>query len=645
MSAPISQPDEMESKRRLGLHVQRRGDGFTEAESMEMLQLVRNHWREGWDVIAQLHNQQFSKHNRSADSLKKKFSRLYRCNVPARGAKNHQAISFAHLVHKEMVEGIVPSPGAAVPSVDDKQSEDSVQAAPGDERAHDGGATESEHSWVDTATEAPAGTAATGAGTTSTAGSTAMPSSVAAATRPRVRPPRPTSGWYNSAAVLPPEATPLPSDDLLTSVLKVILRSQYQRDLDREEERIHREEEQRRRREETEQRRQEEEDRRNEEREERRRRNEERAEEREENRRRHEQFMQMMMLLLGKNDADQQRVTESYGGFALSPLHRALNCHAWYFHSVLVKMLAPFWFQLGTRANPPTTRGYCYQKPAHRFSVFISTPCNTFASKFPTATRLPLNSSHFSVAGQLQAALPASSLTAQTVHSYVDPRHVPAHIVDAARAFLPAKVVSPVDAPLVLALAPNPVDVALPIRLTRPFGLNHDSKLNRYSQSATEVYVIVLQQLAIDYSDSATHLLSVVALEPLAAHSDSASVGARAHYQSLQSLTTAEVVSLSIFMDFRDTYFSLSLRDKILTQIAGGRKASSLATHFFTHFLGEHCSPSVFFFRCRIDLCPVKLSKLALERASCAFMPRKLGVVHLSDHVPSLLPFLPHFFK
>ncbi|KAJ8575015.1 hypothetical protein ON010_g4203 [Phytophthora cinnamomi] len=98
--------------------------------------------------------------------------------------------------------------------------------------------------------------------------------------------------------------------DLLTSVLKVILRSQYQRDLDREEERARRDEERQRRREEDEQRRQEEERRRDEEREERRRRSEERAEERAENRRRHEQFMQMMMMLVGKNGASEQRDTD-----------------------------------------------------------------------------------------------------------------------------------------------------------------------------------------------------------------------------------------------------------------------------------------------------------------------------------------------
>ncbi|RAW43697.1 hypothetical protein PC110_g170 [Phytophthora cactorum] len=258
MAARFSPQDVMETevKRRHGAHVQRRGDGFTEAESMGMLQLVRSRWREGWDVIAQLHNAQFAKHNRSADSLKKKFSRLYRSNIPPRGAKNHQAITFAHVVHKEMIEGVPPAPGTAVPSVDGETP------APG-----------------------------------------------ASAPRPRARVPRQMTEWQ-SPAIFPPDATPLPTDDLLTSVLKVILRSQYQRDLDREEERQRRDEERQRRREEAEQRRQEEDRRRDEQRDEQRRRNEERTEDRAENRRRHEQFMQMMTLLVGKNSAPQPRDTE-----------------------------------------------------------------------------------------------------------------------------------------------------------------------------------------------------------------------------------------------------------------------------------------------------------------------------------------------
>ncbi|KAF4135812.1 hypothetical protein GN958_ATG15036 [Phytophthora infestans] len=310
MAARFSPQDVMETevKRRLGAHVQRRGDGFTEAESIGMLQLVRSRWREGWDVIAQLHNAQFAKHSRSADSLKKKFSRLYRSTIPPRGAKNHQAITFAHVVHKEMIEGVPPAPGG-VPSVDGEtpaeSSEASYQAA-GDERTQDG-ADETENSWVDTA-EVP--TAATSSpAPVSVPATVATPPTAASAPRPRARMPRPTTEWQHPA-VFPADATPLPTDDLLTSVLKVILRSQYQRDLDREEERQRRDEERQRRREEAEQRRQEEDRRRDEEREERRRRSEERTEERAENRRRHEQFMQMMTLLVSKNSASSQRDAE-----------------------------------------------------------------------------------------------------------------------------------------------------------------------------------------------------------------------------------------------------------------------------------------------------------------------------------------------
>ncbi|ETI43476.1 hypothetical protein F441_11491 [Phytophthora nicotianae CJ01A1] len=312
MAARFSPQEVMETevKRRLGAHVQRRGDGFTEAESMGMLQLVRSRWREGWDVIAQLHNAQFAKHNRSADSLKKKFSRLYRSNIPPRGAKNHQAITFAHIVHKEMIEGVPAAPGTAVSSVDGEtpveSSEASFQPPQGEERTQEG-AAETEHNWVDTA-EVPAAATSSPAAV-SVPATVATPPTAASAPRPRARVPRQTTEWQ-SPAVFPPDATPLPTDDLLTSVLKVILRSQYQRDLDREEERQRRDEERQRRREEAEQRRQEEDRRRDEEREERRRRSEERAEERAENRRRHEQFMQMMTVLVGKNSAPQQRDTE-----------------------------------------------------------------------------------------------------------------------------------------------------------------------------------------------------------------------------------------------------------------------------------------------------------------------------------------------
>lgn len=288
-------------KRRLGPHVQRRGDGFTEAESMGLLQIVRSRWREGWDVVAQLHNAQFAKHNRSADSLKKKFSRLYRSNIPPRGAKNHQAITFAHIVHKEMNEGVA---SALAPVIDDEtpveSSEVSFQPARSEERIQDR-SIESETNWVATPAEVP---------------SVASPSSTAAVALPPAasiavpRPRRQMAEWQDSAAVFPRDATPLPTDDLLTSVLKVVLRSQYQRDLDREEERQRQEEERLRRRDEAEQRRQEDDRRRDEEREERRRYNEERAEERAEYLHRHEQFMQMMMVLVGKNGESQRRESE-----------------------------------------------------------------------------------------------------------------------------------------------------------------------------------------------------------------------------------------------------------------------------------------------------------------------------------------------
>ncbi|CEG44156.1 uncharacterized protein PHALS_14414 [Plasmopara halstedii] len=283
---------ETEVKRRLGAHIQRRGDGFTEAESMGLLQIVRSHWREGWDVVAQLHNAQFAKHNRSADSLKKKFSRLYRSNIPPRGAKNNQAITFAHVVHKEMIEGV---PLTLTTTINDETPVESSEAMlqplhSDDHRQELTNEADKRENGEDKATSF-----ATKAGSD-------VP---AAVPRPRQR--RQSTDWQHSTV----DTTPLPSDDLLTSVLKVILRSQYQRDLDRDEDLRRREEERQRRREETEQRRREEERRRDEEREERRRRSEERAEERAENRHRHEQFMQMMMLLMGKDGSRQLQDSET----------------------------------------------------------------------------------------------------------------------------------------------------------------------------------------------------------------------------------------------------------------------------------------------------------------------------------------------
>lgn len=278
--------------------VQRRGDGFTEFEAMGMVQLVRTRWREGWDVIAQLHNQQHPGHNRTGDSLKKKFSRLYRASVPQRGAKNHSVILLAHQVHREMIDGVTITPEEAA-----AEQEQQPEAYQTEERAASI-ATESEHSWVDvpdTAATEPAALAppavsspATSASAAATAAKMAAPITVA----PRSRFAR-RSEWQNQVTRINTEAAgaALPStsastEELLTSVLKVILQSQHQRDLDREEERVRREEEREQRKKEMDLWRQEMERRRAEDR-----------EERLEGRRRHEQLMQMMTMLAGKGSS------------------------------------------------------------------------------------------------------------------------------------------------------------------------------------------------------------------------------------------------------------------------------------------------------------------------------------------------------
>ncbi|RLN37048.1 hypothetical protein BBJ28_00018554 [Nothophytophthora sp. Chile5] len=260
-------------------HVQRRGDGFTEFEATGLLQLVRVRWRDGWDMLTQLHNQQHPGHNRSAESLKKKYSRLYRAKLPPRGAKNHAVVALAHTVHKEMLEGSIPEASEGGEDEGEENDEVTVFLPPqAEERSHDG-VTEAETHWLEAVPPPPPAVAA----------------------RPRV--PRHNVEWQTAA----PAAAAPPAEELLASVLKAILHSQHQRDLDREEERTRREEEREHRKEKAEQRRQEEERRRADEREERRRRGEERAEERAESRRQHDQFMQTMLVLMAKVVPGQQQ--------------------------------------------------------------------------------------------------------------------------------------------------------------------------------------------------------------------------------------------------------------------------------------------------------------------------------------------------
>ncbi|KAG7402157.1 hypothetical protein PHYBOEH_005720 [Phytophthora boehmeriae] len=286
---------EASAKKRLNTpFVQRRGDGFTEFEAMGMVQLVRTRWREGWDVIAQLHNDQHPGHSRSGDSLKKKFSRLYRANVPPRGAKNHSVILLAHQVHREMIDGVTITPEEAAAAEAEVEEDEKQQEQDGAFQTEE--APESEHSWEEAAPEVAAESPSMSASAPAVA--SALPAPVSAVPRPR---PAQRPDWkVRDVPVAPAISTTLEAtDDLLTSVLKVILTSQQQRDLDREEDRLRWEEERKNRKKEMEQWRQEMERRRAEDR-----------EERAESRRRHEEMMQMMMALVGKNATGQQRNEE-----------------------------------------------------------------------------------------------------------------------------------------------------------------------------------------------------------------------------------------------------------------------------------------------------------------------------------------------
>uniref|UniRef100_A0AAV1V2U6 Myb-like domain-containing protein n=1 Tax=Peronospora matthiolae TaxID=2874970 RepID=A0AAV1V2U6_9STRA len=81
----------------------KRGDGFSVQETDGLLHVVRAHWQEGWDVIADVHNAQFPGHKRTAGSLKRKFAKLYRTKISASTKEKHaRAASMAKKVREEM---------------------------------------------------------------------------------------------------------------------------------------------------------------------------------------------------------------------------------------------------------------------------------------------------------------------------------------------------------------------------------------------------------------------------------------------------------------------------------------------------------------------------------------------------------------
>ncbi|KAF4322969.1 hypothetical protein JM18_000284 [Phytophthora kernoviae] len=313
----------------------RRGDGFSVGETEGLLQLVRDRWQEGWDVIAQVHNQQYPGHNRTGPSLKRKFGKLYRARLddPNTTHKVARLASLAKDVREEMrgrARTISSNRAVDADTLDEQHSFAEKEAHEPDveEHEHREDVSETEPQVLETThhrplTEqivsldrdirqslaiereihqsmdqgsplerethqsqeqsvvlerqsldetAPLEQEARGRDTEWEATDTRSPLAAVRlrALRSRIELARDVSS--NGA----------PDDELLRTVLLLLMDAQHQRDLEREEEREQRRKEEIRRREE--------------EREERRRHEQERAEDR----RRHEQYMQMMTTMLAK---------------------------------------------------------------------------------------------------------------------------------------------------------------------------------------------------------------------------------------------------------------------------------------------------------------------------------------------------------
>ncbi|OWZ23876.1 hypothetical protein PHMEG_0001164 [Phytophthora megakarya] len=81
----------------------KRGDGFSVQETEGLVHEVSERWQEGWDVVADVHNAQFPGHKRTAGSLKRKFAKLYRLKIDASTKEKHvRAALLAKKVREEM---------------------------------------------------------------------------------------------------------------------------------------------------------------------------------------------------------------------------------------------------------------------------------------------------------------------------------------------------------------------------------------------------------------------------------------------------------------------------------------------------------------------------------------------------------------
>ncbi|GMF32763.1 unnamed protein product [Phytophthora fragariaefolia] len=265
----------------------KRGDGFSVQETEGLLLQIRDRWQEGWDVVAEMHNAQFPGHKRTASSLKRKFAKLYRTKIDASTKEKHvRAAALAKKVREEMRgqrRGLVSARAlsddlVAETDVHEDLSEMEMikpQAGSQPQVLPESAVVASEHELRQTLTE-----------------------SVAMAQDAPMR----DDAWQAAINRLPvagdrlrtlraqiENGETLSNPDLVQTVLLVLLESQHQRDLEREQDREERRQERLRWQEEL--------------REQRHRHEQERVEER----RRTEQFMQVMTTLVAQIAAGQQQ--------------------------------------------------------------------------------------------------------------------------------------------------------------------------------------------------------------------------------------------------------------------------------------------------------------------------------------------------
>lgn len=104
LQAAAPPPD---SSRVVTQHVARRGDGFTDRELDGLLSLLKEKLplgRDEWEIVAHMHNEVFPGHGRVADSLKRKFSKLYRTRVPTGNPHIPAPVKRAKRIREEMIE-------------------------------------------------------------------------------------------------------------------------------------------------------------------------------------------------------------------------------------------------------------------------------------------------------------------------------------------------------------------------------------------------------------------------------------------------------------------------------------------------------------------------------------------------------------